>query len=131
MFKKILIANRGEIACRIIKTARRMGIATVAVYSDADVDALYVEMADEAVRIGPAPPAQSYLRADAILDAARATGAEAVHPGYGFLSESQAFAEVVAKTNGLTFIGPSPDAIAAVGDKIQSKKLAHSANVST
>ncbi len=131
MFKKILIANRGEIACRIIKTARRMGIATVAVYSDADVDALYVEMADEAVRIGPAPPAQSYLRTDAILDAARATGAEAIHPGYGFLSESQAFAQAVTKTNGLTFIGPSPDVIAAVGDKIQSKKLAHSANVST
>ncbi|MGC9954988.1 MAG: acetyl/propionyl/methylcrotonyl-CoA carboxylase subunit alpha [Rhizomicrobium sp.] len=131
MFKKILIANRGEIACRIIKTARRMGIATVAVYSDVDRDALHVEMADEAVRIGPAPPAQSYLRAGAILEAAHATGAEAIHPGYGFLSERQAFAEAVTKANGLTFIGPSPEAIAAVGDKIQSKKLAQSVKVST
>ena len=130
MFKKILIANRGEIACRIIKTARRMGIATVAVYSDVDKDALHVEMADQAVRIGPAPPAQSYLRADAILEAAHATGAEAIHPGYGFLSERQAFAEAVTKANGLTFIGPSPEAIAAVGDKIQSKKLAHAVKVS-
>jgi propionyl-CoA carboxylase alpha chain len=131
VFKKILIANRGEIACRIIKTARRMGIATVAVYSDADKDALHVEMADEAVRIGLAPPAQSYLRADAILEAAHATGAEAIHPGYGFLSERQAFAEAVTKANGLTFIGPSPEAIAAVGDKIQSKKLAHAVKVAT
>jgi propionyl-CoA carboxylase alpha chain len=131
VFKKILIANRGEIACRIIKTARRMGIATVAVYSDADKDALHVEMADQAVRIGPAPPALSYLRADAILEAAHATGAEAIHPGYGFLSERQAFAEAVTKANGLTFIGPSPEAIAAVGDKIQSKKLAQSVNIAT
>jgi propionyl-CoA carboxylase alpha chain len=131
VFKKILIANRGEIACRIIKTARRMGIATVAVYSDADKDALHVEMADEAVRIGLAAPALSYLRADAILEAAHATGAEAIHPGYGFLSERQAFAEAVTKANGLTFIGPSPEAIAAVGDKIQAKKLAQSVKVST
>jgi propionyl-CoA carboxylase alpha chain len=131
VFKKILIANRGEIACRIIKTARRMGIATVAVYSDADVDALHVEMADQAVCVGPATPALSYLRADAILEAARATGAEAIHPGYGFLSERQAFAEAVTKANGLTFIGPSPEAIAAVGDKIQSKKLAQAEKVST
>ena len=131
MFDKILIANRGEIACRIIKTARRMGILTVAVYSDADRDALHVEMADEAVRIGPAPPAQSYLRADAILEAAHATGAEAIHPGYGFLSERQAFAEAVTKADGLVFIGPNPHAIAAVGDKIQSKKLAQAVGVAT
>jgi propionyl-CoA carboxylase alpha chain len=131
VFKKILIANRGEIACRIIKTARRMGIATVAVYSDADKDALHVEMADQAVRIGLAAPALSYLRADAILEAAHVTGAEAIHPGYGFLSERQAFAEAVTKANGLTFIGPSPEAIAAVGDKIQSKKLARAVKVAT
>ena len=130
MFKKILIANRGEIACRIIKTARRMGIATVAVYSDVDRDALHVEMADEAVRIGPAPAAQSYLNTHAILAAAEATGAEAIHPGYGFLSERQAFAEAVANVAGLTFIGPSSAAIAAVGDKIYSKKLAMAAKVS-
>ncbi len=108
-----------------------MGIATVAVYSDADRDALHVEMADQAVRIGPAPAAQSYLRADAILKAARATGAEAIHPGYGFLSERQTFAEAVTKANRLAFIGPSPEAIAAVGDKIQAKKLAHSMKVAT
>jgi propionyl-CoA carboxylase alpha chain len=131
VFKKILIANRGEIACRIIKTARRMGIATVAVYSDADKDALHVDMADQAFRIGPALPALSYLRADAILEAAHATGAEAIHPGYGFLAERQAFAEAVTKANGLTFIGPSPEAISAVGDKIQAKKLAQSVKVST
>ena len=131
MFKKILIANRGEIACRIIKTARRMGIATVAVYSDADKHALHVEMADEAVRIGPAPAAQSYLNTHAILDAAKATGAEAIHPGYGFLAERQAFAEAVTKVAGLIFIGPSPEAIAAVGDKIWSKKLADRVKVST
>ncbi len=130
MFKKILIANRGEIACRIIKTARRMGIATVAVYSDADKSALHVEAADEAVRLGPAPAAQSYLNIDAILDAARKTGAEAIHPGYGFLSERQAFAEAVTNVLGLVFIGPNPRAIAAVGDKIFSKKLAKEAKVS-
>ena len=105
MFKKILIANRGEIACRVIKTARRMGIATVAVYSDADRDALHVEMADEAVHIGPAPAAQSYLKADRIIEAAKATGAEAVHPGYGFLSERASFCEALEK-EGIVFIGP-------------------------
>jgi propionyl-CoA carboxylase alpha chain len=130
MFKKILIANRGEIACRIIKTARKMGIATVAVYSDADADALHVEMADEAVRIGPAPSAQSYLVAERIIDACRATGAEAVHPGYGFLSEKAGFCAAL-QAAGITFIGPDPHAIAAMGDKIESKKLAHAAGVST
>jgi propionyl-CoA carboxylase alpha chain len=131
VFQKILIANRGEIACRIIKTVRRMGIATVAVYSDADKHALHVEMADEAVRLGPAPAAQSYLDTHAILAAAHRTGAEAIHPGYGFLSERQAFAEAVTKVAGLVFIGPKPEAIAAVGDKIYSKKLAEQAGVST
>jgi propionyl-CoA carboxylase alpha subunit len=129
VFKKILIANRGEIACRIIKTARRMGIRTVAVYSDADLDALHVEMADEAVHIGPAPAVQSYLNTHVILQAAHDTGAEAIHPGYGFLSERQAFAEAVTKVAGLTFIGPSPEAIARLGDKIYSKKLAQAAKV--
>src|SRR6195952_5071379 len=123
MFKKILIANRGEIACRIIKTARRMGIATVAIYSDADRDALHVEMADEAVHIGPAPAAQSYLQIDKIVKAARETGAQAVHPGYGFLSEREAFAAALADA-GIVFIGPNVRAIAAMGDKIESKKLA-------
>jgi propionyl-CoA carboxylase alpha chain len=131
VFKKILIANRGEIACRIMRTAKRMGIATVAVYSDADRDALHVEMADEAVRIGPPAAVESYLNTHAILEAAHATGAEAIHPGYGFLSERQAFAEAVTKVAGLVFIGPSPEAIAALGDKIFSKKLAKAANVST
>jgi propionyl-CoA carboxylase alpha chain len=130
LFHKILIANRGEIACRIIKTARRMGIATVAVYSDADRDALHVEMADEAVHVGPAPAAQSYLQIDRIVAAARDTGAEAVHPGYGFLSEREAFAAALAKA-GVTFIGPNVRAIAAMGDKIESKKLAKAAGVST
>ena len=130
MFKKILIANRGEIACRVIKTARRMGIATVAVYSDADRDALHVEMADEAVHIGAAPAAESYLLADRILQAIRDTGAEAVHPGYGFLSENTGFAEALAKEN-VAFIGPPPGAIAAMGDKIESKRLAGKADVST
>ncbi|MDE3116387.1 MAG: acetyl-CoA carboxylase biotin carboxylase subunit, partial [Pseudomonadota bacterium] len=130
MFKKILIANRGEIACRVIKTARRMGIKTVAVYSDADKDALHVEMADEAVHIGPPPSAQSYLVIEKIVEACKATGAEAVHPGYGFLSERQAFAEALAKI-GVTFIGPNVKAIAAMGDKIESKKLAVAAGVST
>ena len=130
MFKKILIANRGEIACRVIKTARRMGIATVAVYSEADKDALHVEMADEAVFIGPPPAAQSYLLIDAIIDACKRTGAEAVHPGYGFLSEREAFAQAL-KDNGIVFIGPNPGAIAAMGDKIESKKVAHAAKVST
>src|SRR3954452_16124064 len=112
MFRKILIANRGEIACRIIRTAQRMGIATVAVYSDADADALHVRMADEAIRIGPAPSAESYLDIDAIVRACRQSGAEAVHPGYGFLSENSAFAQALAKA-GVTFIGPPPGAIAA------------------
>ena len=130
MLKKILIANRGEIACRVIKTARRMGIATVAVYSDADKDALHVEMADEAVHIGPPPSAQSYLVIDKIVQACKDTGAEAVHPGYGFLSEREAFAEALAKI-GVAFIGPNMKAIAAMGDKIESKKLAVAAGVST
>ncbi len=130
MFKRILIANRGEIACRIIKTARRMGIATVAVYSDADRDALHVEMADEAVAIGPPPAAESYLVIDRIVAACEASGAEAVHPGYGFLSERAAFAEALAEA-GIVFIGPNPQAIAAMGDKIESKKAAARAKVST
>jgi propionyl-CoA carboxylase alpha chain len=130
LFSKILIANRGEIACRVIKTARKMGIATVAVYSDADADALHVEMADEAVNIGPAPSAQSYLQIDKIVAACKATGAEAVHPGYGFLSEREAFAEALAKA-GVAFIGPNNHAIAAMGDKIESKKLALAAKVNT
>ena len=128
MFKKILIANRGEIACRIIKTARRMGIATVAVYSDADARAPFVQMADEAVHIGPSPAAQSYLIADKIIAACKQTGAEAVHPGYGFLSERTSFAEALAKEN-IAFIGPPVNAIAAMGDKIESKKLAMKAGV--
>ena len=130
MFKKILIANRGEIACRVIKTARKMGIATVAVYSEADRDALHVEMADEAVAIGPAPAAQSYLVADKIIAACKATGAEAVHPGYGFLSERESFALALAE-HSIVFIGPNPAAIAAMGDKIESKKFAAAAKVST
>ncbi|GLS33873.1 propionyl-CoA carboxylase alpha chain [Mesorhizobium albiziae] len=130
MFKKILIANRGEIACRVIKTARRMGIATVAVYSDADRDAVHVEMADEAVHIGPAPAAQSYLVAEKIIEACKATGAEAVHPGYGFLSERASFCEALEK-QGIAFIGPKPKAINAMGDKIESKKFANAAKVST
>ena len=130
MFKKILIANRGEIACRVIRTARQMGIRTVAVYSDADARSPHVEMADEAVRIGPAPAAESYLLADAIVAACKSTGAEAVHPGYGFLSERTSFAEALAG-NGIVFIGPPAKAIAAMGDKIESKKAAAAAKVST
>ncbi len=128
MFRRILIANRGEIACRIIRTARRMGIATVAVYSDADARAPHVAMADEAVRIGPAPAGESYLDADTILAAAHATGADAIHPGYGFLSERASFAEACTAA-GVTFIGPPPAAIAAMGDKIESKKIARAAGV--
>jgi len=128
VFKKILIANRGEIACRVIKTARRMGIATVAVYSDADARAPFVQMADEAVHIGPSPASESYLIADKIIAACKATGAEAVHPGYGFLSERTSFAEALAKEN-IAFIGPPVNAIAAMGDKIESKKLAKEAGV--
>ncbi|HEX9215180.1 MAG TPA: acetyl/propionyl/methylcrotonyl-CoA carboxylase subunit alpha [Bradyrhizobium sp.] len=130
MFKRILIANRGEIACRVIKTARRMGIQTVAVYSEADRDALHVEMADEAVLIGPPAAAESYLVIEKIVQACRKTGAEAVHPGYGFLSEREAFPRAL-EAAGIVFIGPNPGAIAAMGDKIESKKAAAKANVST
>ena len=130
MFETILIANRGEIACRIIKTARRMGIRTVAVYSEADKDALHVEMADEAVAIGPPPAAQSYLAIDKIVAACLKTGAEAVHPGYGFLSERAAFAHALAEAR-IVFIGPNPKAIEAMGDKIELKKFANAAKVST
>ena len=130
MFDKILIANRGEIACRVIKTARRMGIATVAVYSDADRGALHVKMADESVHIGPSPAAQSYIVIDRIMAAVRATGAQAVHPGYGFLSENKAFAAAL-EAAGVVFIGPPSSAIQAMGDKITSKKLAMAAGVST
>ncbi len=130
MFKKILIANRGEIACRVIKTARKMGIKTVAVYSEADRDALHKEMADEAVLIGPPPSAQSYLLADRIIDACRQTGADAVHPGYGFLSENAAFSEALTEA-GIAFIGPNTYAINSMGDKITSKRIAKEAGVST
>ncbi len=128
MFKKILIANRGEIACRVIRTAKRMGITTVAVYSDADARAPHVRLADESVRLGPAPASESYLKAELIIDACKATGAEAVHPGYGFLSERESFAKALDKA-GIVFIGPPPKAIAAMGDKIESKKLARDAGV--
>ncbi|WP_400086655.1 acetyl-CoA carboxylase biotin carboxylase subunit [Yoonia sp. R78084] len=130
MFKKILIANRGEIACRVIKTARKMGIKTVAIYSDADRNALHVKMADEAVHIGPPPANQSYIVIDKVMDAIKQTGAEAVHPGYGFLSENSKFAEAL-EAAGVAFIGPPKGAIEAMGDKITSKKLAQEANVST
>ncbi|SDZ92221.1 acetyl-CoA carboxylase biotin carboxylase subunit [Rubrimonas cliftonensis] len=130
MFKKILIANRGEIACRVVKTARKMGIGTVAVYSDADRDALHVRMADEAVHIGPPPAAESYIAMDKVLAAIRDSGAEAVHPGYGFLSERAEFARALEET-GVAFIGPPASAIDAMGDKITSKKLAAEAGVST
>ncbi len=130
MFKKILIANRGEIACRVIKSAKKMGIKTVAVYSEADKNALHVEMADEAVHIGPPPAAESYIVIDKIMDAIRQTGAEAVHPGYGFLSENRLFAEALER-EGVAFIGPPAGAIEAMGDKITSKKLAQEAGVST
>ena len=130
MFSKILIANRGEIACRVIKTAKKMGIATVAVYSEADRDALHVELADESVCIGPAPSRESYLVADKIIAAAKQTGAQAIHPGYGFLSENEDFARRVEE-EGLVFIGPKHHSIAAMGDKIASKKLAEAAQVNT
>ncbi len=130
MFRKILIANRGEIACRVMKTARRMGIATVAVHSDADARALHVQMADEAVRIGEAPSVDSYLRADRILDAIRSTGADAVHPGYGFLSENAEFSKSLADA-GVAFIGPGERAITSMGDKITSKRIAADAGVNT
>lgn len=128
MFKKILVANRGEIACRVMRTAKKMGIATVAVYSDADARAPHVRMADEAVRLGPAPAAESYLKADLILQAAKETGADAIHPGYGFLSERESFAKACAEA-GIAFVGPPAGAIAAMGDKIESKKLAKQAGV--
>jgi propionyl-CoA carboxylase alpha chain len=128
MFSKILIANRGEIACRVIRTAKKMGIATVAVYSDADARAPHVRMADESVRLGPPPASESYLNAELIITACRETGAEAVHPGYGFLSERESFARALAEA-GIAFIGPPPNAIAAMGDKIESKKLAKAAGV--
>ena len=130
MFTKILIANRGEIAVRIIKTCRRMGIATVVVYSEADADSMAVEMADESVFIGGSPAAESYLVADKIVAACRATGAQAVHPGFGFLSENAGFAKRLAD-EGIVFIGPNPKAIEAMGDKIESKKFAAKAGVST
>jgi propionyl-CoA carboxylase alpha chain len=130
VFKKILIANRGEIACRVMRTAKRMGIGTVAVYSDADRDALHVREADESVRIGPAPSVQSYLVIEAILDAVRQTGADAVHPGYGFLSENPLFAEALEREN-VAFIGPPAAAVRAMGDKITSKRIAAEAGVST
>jgi propionyl-CoA carboxylase alpha chain len=130
MFDKILIANRGEIACRVIKTARKMGIKTVAIYSDADKHALHVEMADEAVHIGPPPANQSYIVIDKVMDAIRQTGAQAVHPGYGFLSENPKFAEAL-EAEGVAFIGPPKGAIEAMGDKITSKKIAQEADVST
>ncbi len=128
MFRKLLIANRGEIACRVIRTARRMGVATVAVYSDADAYALHVEMADEAYRIGPAPARESYLRGDSIIDVARRTGAEALHPGYGFLSENAEFAEACAAA-GVVFVGPPPGAIRAMGGKSAAKALMERAGV--
>jgi propionyl-CoA carboxylase alpha chain len=128
VFKKILVANRGEIACRVMRTAKKMGIATVAVYSDADARAPHVLMADEAVRLGPAPAAESYLKAELILLAARETGADCIHPGYGFLSERESFARACAEA-GIAFVGPPPNAIAAMGDKIESKKLAKAAGV--
>ncbi|PJI92541.1 biotin carboxyl carrier protein /biotin carboxylase [Yoonia maricola] len=130
MFKKILIANRGEIACRVIKTARKMGIKTVAIYSDADRNALHVKMADEAVHIGPPPANQSYIVIDKVMDAIKQTGAEAVHPGYGFLSENPKFAAALDAA-GVAFIGPLKGAIEKMGDKITSKKIAQEANVST
>ncbi|MHB0772340.1 biotin carboxylase N-terminal domain-containing protein, partial [Bradyrhizobium sp. 5.13L] len=123
MFKKILIANRGEISCRVIKTARMMGIETVTVYSEADREALHVEMADQAVLIGPPAAAESYLVIEKIVEACRKTGAQAVHPGYGFLSEREAFPRAL-EAAGIVFIGPNPGAIAAMGDKIESKKAA-------
>ncbi|MGA8050291.1 MAG: biotin carboxylase N-terminal domain-containing protein, partial [Burkholderiales bacterium] len=128
MFRNILIANRGEIACRVMRTAQRLGIRTVAVYSDADRDALHVRLADEARRIGPPAARESYLNGEAIIRAALESGAEAIHPGYGFLSENQAFARACA-TAGIVFIGPSPDAIAAMGDKSAAKRLMESAGV--
>src|SRR3954468_24327060 len=128
VFRKILIANRGEIACRVMRTARRMGIRTVAVYSDADRAALHVKLADESQRIGPPPVAESYLNIEAVLAAAKATGAQAIHPGYGFLAENEDFA-AACQGAGIVFIGPTPEAIAAMGDKAAAKRLMEKAGV--
>ncbi|HTM96774.1 MAG TPA: biotin carboxylase N-terminal domain-containing protein, partial [Croceibacterium sp.] len=128
MIRSLLIANRGEIACRVIRTARAMGIRTVAVFSDADRNALHVRQADEAVHIGPSPAAESYLRGDRIIEAARASGAEAIHPGYGFLSENADFAQAVIEA-GLVWVGPRPDSIRAMGLKDAAKKLMIDAGV--
>ena len=130
MFNKILIANRGEIACRVIKTARKMGIQTVAIYSDADKNALHVSMADEAIHIGPPPANQSYIVIDKVMEAIKQSGAQAVHPGYGFLSENSKFAEALEDA-GVAFVGPPKGAIVSMGDKITSKKIAQEADVST
>ena len=128
MFSKLLIANRGEIACRVMTTARRMGLRTVAVYSDADAGSRHVAMADEAIRLGPAPARDSYLRGDLIIEAAKATRADAVHPGYGFLSENEAFAQALADA-GITFVGPPAFAIHAMGSKSEAKRLMERAQV--
>ncbi len=130
MFRKILIANRGEIACRVIKSARRMGIGTVAIHSEADARALHVQMADEAHLICPSPAAQSYISIDRVMQAVRESGAEAVHPGYGFLSENPRFAAALAEA-GVAFIGPPTSAVEAMGDKITSKRFAAEAGVNT
>ncbi|MBT7448714.1 MAG: acetyl/propionyl-CoA carboxylase subunit alpha, partial [Tateyamaria sp.] len=130
MFKKLLIANRGEIACRVIKSARKMGIATVAIYSDADSKSLHVQMADEAIHIGPPPANQSYILIDKVMDAVKTSGAQAVHPGYGFLSENSKFAEAL-EAAGVVFVGPPVGAIEKMGDKITSKKIAQNAGVNT
>ncbi|MCC7307623.1 MAG: hypothetical protein IT173_08655, partial [Acidobacteria bacterium] len=128
MFKKILIANRGEIACRVIRACREMRIGTVAVYSDADLDALHVRMADEAYHVGPPPSAESYLRGDKIIEAAKRAGAEAIHPGYGFLSENAGFVRLV-RESGLTFIGPPAEAMDAMGGKMSARRIAIDAGV--
>ena len=130
MFNKILIANRGEIACRVIKTARKMGIKTVAVFSDADRHALHVQMADEAIHIGASPASQSYIDIEKVINAAKSSGAEAIHPGYGFLSENSKFADALLKSK-IAFIGPPKSAIESMGDKITSKKIAQESGVST